>query len=49
MNIGLEDRLLSERNNMDDIFAKEINWDEVDNNLSEMRLASEMFLEQALK
>lgn len=49
LNIGLEDRLLSEKNNMDDIFAKEINWDEVDYKLSEMRLASEKFLEQALK
>lgn len=34
---------------MDDIFAKKINWDEVDNKLLEMRLASEKFLEQALK
>lgn len=49
MNIGLEDRLLSNKNNMDDIFAKEIDWDEVDNKLLEMRLASEQFLEQALK
>lgn len=49
LNIGLEDRLLSEKNNMDDIFAKEIDWDEVDYKLSEMRLASEKFLEQALK
>lgn len=49
LNIGLEDRLLSEKKYMDDIFAKEINWDEVDYKLSEMRLASEMFLEQALK
>ena len=49
MNIGLEDRLLSNKNNMDDIFAKEIDWDEVDNKLLEMRLASEQFLDQALK
>lgn len=34
---------------MDDIFAKEIDWDEVDYKLSEMRLASEKFLEQVLK
>lgn len=49
MNIGLEDRLLSEKNNIDDIFAKKIDWDEVDNKLSEMRLASEEFLADALR
>lgn len=49
MNIGLEDRLLSESNNINDIFAKKIDWDDVDNKLSEMRLASERFLEDALK
>lgn len=49
MKIGLEDRLFSEKNNIDDIFAKKINWDEVDNKLSEMRLASEEFLADALR
>lgn len=49
MKIGLEDRLLSEKNNMDDIFAQEIDWDEIDNKLLEMRLASEEFLADALR
>lgn len=39
----------SEKNNIDDIFAKKIDWDEVDNKLSEMRLASEEFLADALR
>lgn len=49
LNIGLEDRLLSEKNNMDDIFAQEIDWDEIDNKLLEIRLASEEFLADALR